>query len=51
MQLKTYDVQPLGIRQMGVDNYSVFFIIKDEMVNIVRVLYSASGIEKRLFEK
>ena len=53
-RIKVMDSEPersLGIRQMSVDNYSVFFIIKDEMVNIVRVLYSTSDIGKRLFEK
>lgn len=40
----------LGIRQMSVDNYSVFFIVKGDIVNIIRVLYSASDISKRLSE-
>jgi len=53
-RIKVMDSEPersLGIRQMGIDNYSVFFTIKGEMVNIVRVLYSASDIERRLFEQ
>jgi len=40
----------LCIRQMIVDNYSAFFIIKENTVNIIRVLYSASDISKRLAE-
>ena len=40
----------LSIRKMDIDNYSVFFVIKSEIVSIIRVLYSASDISKRLFE-
>ena len=53
-RIKVMDSEPersLGIRQMGVDNYSVFFTIKGKIVNIVGVLYSASDISKRLFEQ
>jgi len=52
-RIKVMNSEPersLGIRQMSVDNYSVFFIINNETVNIIRVLYSASDICKRLFE-
>ncbi|HZK83478.1 MAG TPA: type II toxin-antitoxin system RelE/ParE family toxin [Desulfosporosinus sp.] len=38
----------LGLRQMPVENYSVFFHIKEERVIITNVLYSASDIAKRL---
>ncbi|MBD5457555.1 MAG: type II toxin-antitoxin system RelE/ParE family toxin [Lachnospiraceae bacterium] len=37
-----------GIRRMLVDNYSVFYVIKDGRVIVTDVLYSASDIEKRL---
>ena len=37
-----------GLRQMPVDNFSVFFLIKEENVIITNVLYSASDIAKRL---
>ncbi len=37
-----------GIRRMLVDNYSVFYVIKDDRVIVTDVLYSASDIEKRL---
>ena len=39
-----------GLRRMLVDNYSVFYVFKDETVTVTRVLYSASDIEKRLKE-
>lgn len=37
-----------GIRQMLVDNYSVFYVIQGEKVTVTDVLYSASDIDKRL---
>jgi toxin ParE1/3/4 len=40
----------MEIRRMSVDNYSAFFVIKDECVIITRVLYGASDISKRLLE-
>ena len=39
-----------GIRQLAVDNYSVFYIIENERVIVMRVLYSASDIEVRLHD-
>ena len=39
-----------GLRRMLVNNYSVFYVFKDETVTVTRVLYSASDIEKRLKE-
>ena len=39
-----------GLRRMLVDNYSVFYVFKEELVTVTRVLYSASDIEKRLKE-
>lgn len=38
----------LGLRQMRVDNFSVFFHIRGERVIVTNVLYSASDIAKRL---
>lgn len=38
----------LELRQMPVDNFSVFFHIREEWVIITNVLYSASDITKRL---
>ena len=38
----------LELRQMTVDNYSIFFHIKEDRVIITNVLYSGSDIAKRL---
>jgi|SRR5690625_2387521 len=38
----------LGLRQISVDNFSVFFHIREDRVIITNVLYSASDISKRL---
>jgi len=35
---------------MTVDNYSVFYSVSDGIVKVVRVLYSASDIEKSLLD-
>ena len=40
----------MGLRQLPVDNYSVFYVIKEERVIVTRVLYSASDIGRRLLE-
>lgn len=37
-----------GIRRMSVDNYSVFYVIKNDRVIVTDVLYSAPDIEERL---
>lgn len=37
-----------GIRRMLGDNYSVFYVIRDDRVIVTDVLYSASDIENRL---
>lgn len=36
------------IRRMPVDNYSVFYVIKENRVIIISVLYSASNIQAKL---
>lgn len=38
----------MRLRQMVVDNYSVFYVIEDSKVIVIRVLYSASDITVRL---
>ncbi len=38
----------LGLRQMPVDNFFVFFHIREKRVIVTNVLYSASDIAKRL---
>lgn len=37
-----------GIRRMPVDNFSVFYIVKNDKVIVTNVLYNASDIEARL---
>ena len=37
-----------GLRLLSVDNYAVIFVVRDDAVYIVRVLYGASNISKRL---
>lgn len=37
-----------GIRRMPVDNYSVFYVIKENRVIVTNVLYSGSDIGSRL---
>ena len=48
MVMEIEEEYSLGLRQMPVDNYSVFFHIREERVIITNVLYSASDIAKRL---
>ena len=38
----------IGLRQLVVDNYSVFYVVENEKVIVMRVLYSASDIGIRL---
>ena len=40
-----------GLRPLIVDKYTVVFVIKGDIVYIVRILYSASDIRKRLSGK
>ena len=52
-RIKIMESEPehtIGLRQFSVDNYFVFYVIKDETVIVVRVLYSASDISNRLRE-
>lgn len=46
--METEEERGLGLRQMPVDNFSVFFHVREEQVIITNVLYSASDIAKRL---
>ena len=46
--METEEERALELRQMPVDNFSVFFHIREERVIITNVLYSASDIAKRL---
>ena len=40
-----------GLRQLHVDNYTIFFTITGSIVNIVRVLYSTSDVYSKLSEE
>ena len=40
----------MGLRQLVIDKYSAFYVIKDIKVIVIRVLYSAMDISKRLLE-
>ena len=40
----------LDLRKMTVDNYSIFFHIKEEWVIVTNILYSCSDISKRLHD-
>ena len=40
-----------GLRRMLVDNYSVFYVCRENHVIVTDVLYSASDLEQRLKEK
>ena len=46
--MESEDEYALGLRQMPVDNYSVFFHIRDNRVIVTNVFYGASDISKRL---
>ena len=46
--IESEELCALGLRQMLVDNFSVFFHIKEERVIITNVLYSASDLSNRL---
>ena len=53
-RIKLMDSEPersKGLRPLYVDNYTVFFIIKENSVHVARVLYSASDICKRLADE
>ena len=40
----------MGLRQLVIDNYSVFYVIEDMDVIVTRVLYSAMDMSRRLLE-
>jgi len=52
-RIKLMDSEPersKGLRSLIVGNYVIFFVVKAERVGIVRILYSASDIGKRLLQ-
>ncbi len=46
--METEEERAMELRQMPIDNFSVFFHIREERVIVTNVLYSASDISKRL---
>jgi toxin ParE1/3/4 len=44
--METEEERVLGLRQMPVDNFCIFFHIRDESVIITNVMYGASYIAK-----
>jgi plasmid stabilization system protein ParE len=53
-RIKIMDSEPertKGLRALRVNNYSVFFVVKTDTVYVVRVLYSASDISRRLSDE
>jgi plasmid stabilization system protein ParE len=40
----------IGLRQLNVGHYAVFYVIEKSDVVVVRVLYGASDIGRRLLE-
>ena len=40
----------MGLRQLVIDNYSAFYVIEDRDVIVIRILYSAMDISRRLLE-
>ncbi|MDO4469933.1 MAG: type II toxin-antitoxin system RelE/ParE family toxin [Bacillota bacterium] len=50
-RIKIMESEPEHSREMRkllVDNYSVFYVIREEKVIVTNILYSASDIERRL---
>lgn len=41
----------MGVRRMLVDRYSVFYVVRENRVIVISVLYSSSDIENRLKER
>ncbi len=41
----------MGLRQLPIDNFLVFYVVEDNRVVVTRVLYSASDINRRLLER
>lgn len=52
-RVKLLEYEPeriMGLRQLVIDNYSVFYVIEDIDVIVTRVLYTAMDISRRLLE-
>ena len=54
LRIKMMEAEPeqrMGLRQLPVDNFAVFYVIEDDKVIVTRVLYGASDICRRLLEQ
>ncbi len=52
-RIKLMESEPeriMGLRQLVIDNYSVFYVIEDMDVIVTRVLYTAMDMSRRLLE-
>lgn len=50
-RFRIMDLEPehsRGLRRMMVDNYSIFYVVKEDRVVVTNVLYTPSDIERRL---
>lgn len=50
MIMKSEPEHSMGLRQLVIDNFSAFYLIEDNRVTVVRVLYSSSDISKKLLD-
>lgn len=50
MIMKSEPEHSMGLRQLVIDNFSAFYLIEDNRVIVIRVLYSSSDISKRLID-
>lgn len=48
--METEPEHAMGLRQLPIDNFLVFYVIEEDRVIVLRVLYSASDISRRLVE-
>ncbi|MCR4936051.1 MAG: type II toxin-antitoxin system RelE/ParE family toxin [Oscillospiraceae bacterium] len=46
--LESKPERSLGMRRLLIDNYSVFYVVSEDAVTVLRVLYSASDLLNRL---
>lgn len=49
--METEEERVLGLRQIPVDKFFIFFHIREDQVIVTNVLYSASDIAKRLSDR
>ena len=50
-RFRVIDSEPehsMGLRRMLVDNFSVFYVLRENKVTVTNVLYSASDLEQKL---